>query len=66
MGGEQTYNNVRLQDLSPSCAAGLILAVSRRYAVYLRDFLSRYVTNRVYFGVLMVRPNPARAEKALI
>lgn len=46
--------NSYIQDLSPSCAAGLILAVSRRYAVFLRDFLSRYMTNRVYFGVTMV------------
>lgn len=54
-----------IQDLSPSCAACLILAVSRRYAVFLRDFLSRYMTNRVYFGVLMVWSKLLRAKTML-
>ncbi|KUL86991.1 hypothetical protein ZTR_05707 [Talaromyces verruculosus] len=48
--------SIYIQDLSPSCAAGLILAISHRYAVFFRDFLSRYVTSRVYFGVLMDHP----------
>lgn len=55
-----------IEDLSPTFAAGLILSVSHRYAVFMREFLSRYITNRAYFGVSMVWQRIARTEKAVI
>ncbi|KAL2864841.1 uncharacterized protein BJX67DRAFT_383469 [Aspergillus lucknowensis] len=42
--------SIYIRDLSPICALALVLPVSIRYAPSLRDFLSKYITARAFFG----------------
>ncbi|KAL4904774.1 hypothetical protein BDW74DRAFT_21820 [Aspergillus multicolor] len=48
--------SIFIRDLSPLCALALILPVAVRYAPSLREFLSKYITSRAFFGVSMDYP----------
>lgn len=48
------FNISYLADMSPECALAIALTTSRTQIPVMRDFLERYVSGRVFFGVSMV------------
>src|SRR5450755_1315951 len=48
------YGTSFINDLSPLCALALVVTVAPRYVICLRDFLNRYIANRVFFGLSLV------------
>ncbi|KAJ0416422.1 hypothetical protein BJY00DRAFT_234757 [Aspergillus carlsbadensis] len=48
--------SIYIRDLSPLCALALVLPVAIRYAPSLREFLSKYITARAFFGVSIEYP----------
>ncbi|KAL4982547.1 hypothetical protein BDW68DRAFT_182436 [Aspergillus falconensis] len=61
---EKNWENVRrnaeackyIRDLSPLCALALVLPVAVRYAPALREFLSKYIASRAFFGISIDYP----------
>ena len=49
-----TTNSSYVADMSPECALAIALTTSRTQIPVMRDFLERYVSGRVFFGVSMV------------
>lgn len=43
-----------IADMTPLCALAIIASGSRPHAPILRDWLQRYISHRVFFGVFMV------------
>ena len=57
----RTYCMRYIANISPLCAMAIISTAARLRAPTLRDYFQRYLSNRVYFGVSMVRWQLLRA-----